>query len=283
MAFFRLDNGSSPADAPTAVVETRIPDAWAQYTKRRRERVRDAKQKFTEMIGDRQYDPDAKTSFDGQIDAETADWLTEDVSTHREYRREIGERLTEAERELTRAERELAAAEEEVKDAEQKMRTPPPGRWQDPEAMLRARHPWWLWFLVGLAISGDLAAFYVVLELMLRQYPVVVAVAVLATSAIAVVCTHAIGRAWRRHVAQVPDRSDAWLWVPLGGWILLGMAAAGVRLFFSSHLASVSAFGAPETSLARGDELAVLPAVIFLALYIGSGICSIYASYEAYD
>jgi hypothetical protein len=137
--------------------------------------------------------------------------------------------------------------------------------------------------LIALAVGGDIAAFYVVLERVFRSYPVIVALAVLAFAAIALLLSHVVGRAWRRRVARDPDRSDAWLWVPLGGWILLGIAAASGRLFYSKLSAPASVFGAPGASTVRGDDLAILPAVIFLALYLGSGICAMYASYEAYN
>jgi hypothetical protein len=317
MAFSWRHNGSSPVDdVPTVVVDMPIPDVWAQYAERRRERVRNAEQKFSEMIGIRLYDPDDKDAFDGQINAEAAEWPTEDALAHRNYCHEIGERLAEAENEVTRTEKKLATAEQELGDAEQKVLdallrlggrpTPVPttngkghaagvtdpaapacaqstGRWQDPVAMHRLHNPRWIRLLLLVAFGGDLAAFYVVLEQLFRSYPVVVAPVVLAFAAIAVLLSHAIGRSWRRQVARDPDRSDTWFWVPLGAWILLGMAAASGRLFFSNLSAPVLVFGTPGASTARGADLAILPAVIFFVLYISSGIGAMYVSHEAYN
>lgn len=317
MAFSWRHNGSSPVDdVSIPVAQAPIPDVWAQYAGRRRARVRNSEQKFSEMIGTRLYDPDDKDSFDGQIDAEAADWSTEDVTTHGRYRSEIGERLAGAENEVTRTTKKLAAAEAELRDADQKvlnalqlggLPTSMPttnrkdegaditdlatishsaqstGRWGDLVAMLRVHNPWWSWLLVGLAVGGDIAAFYVVLERLLQSYPVVTAVAVIAVAAVAVLLSHATGRSWRRRVARDPDRSDISLWVPLGGWTLLGIATASARLFFGNLSAQTVVFGAPAASTVNGDSQAILSAVIFLALYIGSGICAMYTSYEAYN
>lgn len=70
--------------------------------------------------------------------------------------------------------------------------------------------------------------------------------------------------------------------MPLASWIPLGGAAAAGRLFFGDLSAPATTFGSPAAA-GGGDQLAILPAVIFLALYIGSGICAMYASYEAYN
>lgn len=105
----------------------------------------------------------------------------------------------------------------------------------------------------------------------------------IAVAAVAVLLSHATGRSWRRRVARDPDRSDISLWVPLGGWTLLGIATASARLFFGNLSAQTVVFGAPAASTANGDSQAILSAVIFLALYIGSGICAMYTSYEAYN
>ena len=314
MAFSRRHNSSSPVDdVPTVVVDKPIPDrpipdVWAEYAKRRRERVQNAEQKFSEMIGTRPYDPDDKDAFDGQIDAEAADWTTEDVATHRKWCSEISERLAEAENEVTRTETKLAAAEQELREAEQKMLDAPPlqsggrptpapttdaadvaepaatqagaqsmGRWRDPVAMHRMHNPWWIpWLLLG-AFGGDIAVFYVVLERLLRSSLVTVIIVALAFALLALGLSRVIGRSLRRRKAHDPDRNDIWLWVPLGAWILLGLAAASGRLFFGNLSAPVLVFGAPEASSARGDDLAVLPAVIFFVLYLGSGIVAMTA------
>lgn len=314
MAFSRRHNGSSSDDdVPTVVVDTPIPDVWAEHAQRRRERVRNAEQKFSEMIGMRPYDPDDKDAFDGQIDAEAADWTTEDVETHRKYRSEISERLAEAKNEVTRTEKELAAAEQELRDADQKVLdaplqlsgrpTPVPttdaadvvdpaatqagaqsmGRWRDPVAMHRMDNPWWIWLLLAMAFGGDIAVFYVVLERLLRSSPIIVIVAALAFAALALGLSRVIGRSLRRRKPHDPDHSDIWLWGALGAWILLGIAAASGRLFFGNLSAPPLVFGAPEASTARGDDLAILPAVIFFVLYLGSGIVAMYASYEDYN
>lgn len=313
MAFSRRHNGSSPVvddEVPTVVVDTPIPDVWAQYEQRRRERVQNAEQKFSEMIGTQLYDPDDKAAFDGRIDAETADWSSEDIATHHKYRREIDERLAETENEVTRTEKKLAAAEEKLRAADQKMHdallllggrpTPVPttneegraagvtdpaaapagaqsaGRWADLVATHHLHNPRWTWLwwtLVVVAFGGDFAVFYVVLERLLRAHPFIVALAALAFAAIAVLLSHAIGQLWRRRDARDPGHSDTRLWVLLVAWILLGIAAASGRLFF----------GTPAASTAGGDGLAVLPAVLFFALYIGSGLCTMYLAHETYN
>lgn len=156
------------------------------------------------------------------------------------------------------------------------------GRYSDRVALHRKSDPWWHWLLVALAVGGDIAAFYVVLERLFRSYPLIISLAVLAFAATAVLLSHVTGRAWRRRVAREPDRSDTLLWVPLASWIPLGGAAAAGRLFFGDLSAPATTFGSPAAA-GGGDQLAILPAVIFLALYIGSGICAMYASYEAYN
>jgi uncharacterized membrane protein YhaH (DUF805 family) len=320
MVFTRRHNGSSPVDdVPTVVVDkpipdTPVPDVWAEHAQRRRERVQTAEQKFSEMIDTRHYDPDDKDAFDGQIDAEAADWLTQDVETHRKYRSEISERLAEAKNDVTRTEKELTAAEQELRDTDQKVLdaplqlggrpTPVPTtdaaavvdpastqagaqsirRWRDPVAMHRLHNPRWIRLLLVAAFVGDSAAFYIVLERLFRSYQAIVVPVMFAVAAIALVLCYAVGRSLRRRRdAHDTDHSDIWLWLPLVAWILLGIATACVRLFFGNLSAPALVFGAPEASTASGDHLAILPAVLFLTLYFASGIGAMYAFHEDYN
>ena len=143
--------------------------------------------------------------------------------------------------------------------------------------------------MLALAVVGDVTAFYVVLDKLFQSYPVVTVFLVLAGAAISVLLSHSAGKGWRRRVARDPQRSDAVLWGSLAGWVFLGIALGIVRLFLGGSLSipglagSASRFGLPSAAGSATAGLAWLPALVFLALYVGSGVCAMWASYEAYN
>ncbi|MFI9380788.1 hypothetical protein [Kutzneria sp. NPDC052558] len=164
--------------------------------------------------------------------------------------------------------------------------TPMPGGDMLPSAdptSLTGRAGHGLFYLIALlfAVGADIAAFVNVLELaMPNQDQSIVIVLVLGFTAVVVVLAHGAGSLLR-------DRRAGVGWIPafavplcVSIWLSLGLIAAWVRWMFGSvpndiGTIAVGAASQPESRV----TYAIPAALIFLALYIGSGLVAALGAY----
>lgn len=172
--------------------------------------------------------------------------------------------------------------------------TDPGPSYRDP-TLLVPRRWWehWEWFLILLAVLGDLAAFYVVLGLLFESRPSVVVMVAIGFTAGAVGIAHAIGRGLARRRCADPRSSVPLLTSCVAGWLFLGLAAFLARYRFSPEATSAtggsSRFPAAGGTAAPGPvatpdtDQALIAALVFAGLYLVSGLCAIYAAYQAHN
>jgi hypothetical protein len=143
------------------------------------------------------------------------------------------------------------------------------------------------WCLLLLAVLADLAAFYAIVALLFRSYPLVVLAATLGFTAASVASAHEIGRGWKqRHRADRRHSGHLWLYVMF--WLGLGAAAFLARLYIvplTTLMPGATSFSGGQlgaVSVAMPDR-AQLAAVFFAALYLVSGLLAISASYQGHN
>ncbi len=170
-----------------------------------------------------------------------------------------------------------------------------PASYRDP-TLLVPRRWWehWEWVLIVLAVLGDLAAFYIVLGLLFESRPAVVAMVAIGFTAGAIGIAHAIGKALARRRCADPRSSLPLLASCAGAWLFLGLAAFLARYRFSPEGASAGSPAGGSTLFPSGGssapppvtpdtDQALIAALVFVALYLVSGLCAIYASYHTYN
>jgi hypothetical protein len=168
-----------------------------------------------------------------------------------------------------------------------------PASYRDP-TLLVPRRWWehWEWVLIVLAVLGDLAAFYIVLGLLFESRPSVVVMVAIGFTAGAIGIAHAIGKGLARRRCADPRSSVPLLVTSTAAWLFLGLAAFLARYRFSPEAAaagsptggstlfpSSGATTAPPP-VAPDTDQALIAALVFVALYLVSGLSAIYASYQ---
>jgi hypothetical protein len=171
--------------------------------------------------------------------------------------------------------------------------TPRNASYRDPN-LLVPRRWWehWAWILILLAVLGDLAAFYVVLGLLFESRPSVVAMVAIGFTAGAIGIAHSVGSGLARRRCSDARASLPLLVSSAAAWLFLGAAAFLARYRFSPEAASSTGGSArfPTTgattapvSAAPDSDQALIAALVFAALYLVSGLCAIYAAYNAHN
>lgn len=144
------------------------------------------------------------------------------------------------------------------------------------------------WCLVGVALAGDLAAFFIVLAVLFEAAPLFVFLVSLGFAVGAIIVTHAIGKELAERRCGDPKASTVLLAGAVGAWVLLGLTAFVARYGFgpeqTGDTGAVFPAGAveiaPETS---GSGQALAAAGLFAALYLASGLGAIYVSYRWFN
>jgi hypothetical protein len=127
--------------------------------------------------------------------------------------------------------------------------------------------------LLGLAVAGDFANFYITLSVVADEYPVITIMVVLALTAAAIAMAHAAGTLHQGRRHHPPHQLPLMLGLVVGCWLLLGLLAAVVRWFApASAAASTAEFGVAGS--AEGPSLLVphLTSLLLLGLYLASGV-----------
>jgi hypothetical protein len=130
------------------------------------------------------------------------------------------------------------------------------------------------WLLQALAMLGDLAAFYLVLAVRLRGAPLTLIAVACGFAAVAVLGAHGAGVLLARLRCGDPRASRALLALVAGVWLALGVIAFVARAAAGPGGGSTTFGSAVATG--TGDLIAAL---LFLALYLGSGTAAVLAAY----
>jgi len=138
------------------------------------------------------------------------------------------------------------------------------------------------WIPLVLAVGGDFAVLYAILELVLGSYPELTMLATLATTAIAVALAHAVGVQWVMLRCGDTRASRALLGIAALGYLAIGAMAFLLRI--STPLdtrASTGGFGGAATEPAVSHELT--SGLFFLALFLASGAFAIGFAYHHHN
>ena len=155
--------------------------------------------------------------------------------------------------------------------------------------------------VVVLAVGGDIGAFSIVLAHVFRGSASLVVMGTLGFAAVAVGLAHFVGQGLARHRCDDPRASLPLTTVAFATWLLLGASAFVTRLLtrpgssastgsngsesissggfsggsggFGSHVSSPGGLGVP----------AVLPAVLFGALFLACGVAAIVATFVSFN
>ncbi|GAA4914740.1 hypothetical protein EV188_111134 [Actinomycetospora succinea] len=164
--------------------------------------------------------------------------------------------------------------------------------------------------IVLLAIGGDIAAFYVVLARVFRGSPLLIAVGTVGFAAAAVGLAHLVGQGLARRRCGDPRASVVLTVLAAVTWLTLGAAAFYTRLFtpsstssggfgdassgggFGSGGSGGGGFGGGGGGFGGGgfggsssdvDLTALLPALLFGALFLASGTAAMIATFVSFN
>ncbi|MDQ3886262.1 MAG: hypothetical protein M3308_04430 [Actinomycetota bacterium] len=144
------------------------------------------------------------------------------------------------------------------------------------------------WCLVGIALAGDLAAFFIVLAVLFEAAPIFILAVSLGFAVGAILVTHAIGKELAERRCAEPKANTVLLAGAVGAWLLLGLTAFIARYRFgperTGDVGSVFPSGVADTTPATGGSGQALAAAgLFAALYLASGLGAIYVSYRWFN
>ena len=163
--------------------------------------------------------------------------------------------------------------------------------------------------IVLLAISGDIAAFYVVLARVFRGAPLLTAVGTVGFAAAAVGLAHLVGQGLARRRCGDPRASLVLTVLAAVTWLSLGVAAFYTRLMTPSTTSSGGfgsgggggfgsggsggggfgggggggGFGGSSGGLGDVELTALLPALLFGALFLASGMAAMIATFVSFN
>lgn len=168
----------------------------------------------------------------------------------------------------------------------------PPGSYREPVLLAErgVRELVTGWCLVGVALAGDLAAFFIVLAVLFEAAPLFILAVSLGFAVGAIIVTHAIGKELAERRCAEPKANTVLLAGSIGAWLLLGLTAFVARYRFGPErtgdsggavFPSGAAELAPATGGGGGQALAA--AGLFAALYLASGLGAIYVSYRWFN
>jgi len=172
----------------------------------------------------------------------------------------------------------------------------------------RSREDYLALLIILLAIGADIAAFYVVLARVFRGSTLLIVIGTLGFAAAAVGLAHLAGQGMARRRCGDPRASRLLTAAAFGAWFVLGVAAFVTRLLTPSTSSSTSfssgsggfggssgggfggtsgGFGGTSGGFggtSGGLELsAVLPAILFGALFIASGVAAMVATFVSFN
>ena len=163
--------------------------------------------------------------------------------------------------------------------------------------------------IIVLAIGGDIAAFYVVLARVFRGSTFLIVIGTLGFAAASVGLAHLVGQGLARRRCGDPRTSRILTAAALGTWFVLGVAAFVTRLLTpstssSTSFSSGSGFGGGSSGGFGGgssggfggsssggfggsssgvDLSAALPAMLFGALFLASGVAAMVATFVSFN
>jgi hypothetical protein len=179
-----------------------------------------------------------------------------------------------------------------------------PGRSYRDSTMLinRSREDFLALGIIILAIGGDIAAFYVVLARVFRGSTFLIVIGTVGFAAASVGLAHLVGQGLARRRCADPRASVALTVAAFVVWLVLGGASFVTRLLTPSTTSSdpfgssSGGFGSSGSSGGFGSggggfgsssgglELsAVLPAVLFGALFLASGVAAMVATFVSFN
>jgi hypothetical protein len=155
--------------------------------------------------------------------------------------------------------------------------------------------------VVVLAIGGDIAAFYVVLAKVFRGAPLLIGVGTVGFAAAAVGLAHLVGQGLARWRCGDPRASAPLTALGAVSWLTLGAAAFTTRLMTQGESSSGSSGGGFGSSGGGGGGFgsggsggfgggsgdvsldALLPALLFGALFLASGMAAMIATFVSFN
>ncbi|WP_433783498.1 hypothetical protein ACQPX6_25770 [Actinomycetospora sp. CA-101289] len=167
----------------------------------------------------------------------------------------------------------------------------------------RSREDYLALGIILLAIGGDIAAFYVVLARVFRGAPFLIVLGTVGFAAAAVGLAHLVGQGLARRRCGDPRASTTLTVLAAATWLVLGVAAFAARLLTPSSTSSGGGFGSGGGGFGSGGgggfgsgggggfggsssgiELsAVLPAALFGALFLASGMAAMVATFVSFN
>jgi hypothetical protein len=180
-----------------------------------------------------------------------------------------------------------------------------PRSYRDATLMIdRSREDYLALGIILLAIGGDIAAFYVVLARVFRGSPFLIVLGTVGFAAAAVGLAHLVGQGLARRRCGDPRASTTLTVLAAATWVVLGVAAFVSRLLTPSGSSS-GGFGSGGGGFGSGGsgggggfgsggggfggsssgiELsAALPAALFGALFLASGMAAMVATFVSFN
>ncbi|MDF2978340.1 MAG: hypothetical protein K0S40_3068 [Actinomycetospora sp.] len=183
-----------------------------------------------------------------------------------------------------------------------------PRSYRDATLMInRSREDYLALGIIVLAIGGDIAAFYVVLARVFRGSPLLIVLGTVGFAAAAVGLAHLVGQGLARRRCGDPRASTTLTVLAAVTWLVLGVAAFFSRLLtpggsssggfgsggggfgsgsggFGSGGGGFGSGGGGFGGSSSGIELsAVLPAALFGALFLASGMAAMVATFVSFN
>ncbi|GAA4772302.1 hypothetical protein GCM10023200_00780 [Actinomycetospora chlora] len=174
----------------------------------------------------------------------------------------------------------------------------------------RSREDYLALGIILLAIGGDIAAFYVVLARVFRGSPFLIVLGTVGFAAAAVGLAHLVGQGLARRRCGDPRASLTLTVLATLTWLMLGAAAFWTRLMTPSGSSSGGGFGSGGGGFGSGggggfgsggggfgsgggggfgsssssiDMSALLPAMLFGALFLASGMAAMVATFVSFN
>jgi hypothetical protein len=167
----------------------------------------------------------------------------------------------------------------------------------------RSREDYLALGIILLAIGGDIAAFYVVLARVFRGSPFLIVLGTVGFAAAAVGLAHLVGQGLARRRCGDARASVTLTVLATLTWLMLGAAAFYTRLMTPSSTSSGGGFGSGSgrgfgsgsgggfgsggggfgSSSSSIDTAALLPAMLFGALFLASGMAAMVATFVSFN
>lgn len=190
---------------------------------------------------------------------------------------------------------------------------PIPRSYRDSTMLInRSREDFLALGIIILAIGGDIAAFYVVLARVFRGSTFLIVIGTIGFAAAAVGLAHLVGQGLARRRCADPRASTTLTLAAFVVWVLLGVASFVTRLLTPSTTSSDpfgsssggfgsssggfgagSGFGSSSGGFGSGggfgssssgiDLSAALPAILFGALFLASGVAAMVATFVSFN